>query len=251
MHLQIYEDIYQAELTHWWFQARLQIVSTLIRRFGTSSAPLRIADIGCGMGASLDQLAKLGTVIGADFSPTALAFARSRTREPLVAAALPSLPFADGFFDVVCALDVIEHIDDDFAAVRELCRICRPGGLLVLTVPAYQWLWSEHDDINEHKRRYTRSRLQECLTPLPVDGLRLSYMNTLLAPPLMLLRLAKAAFRTRQNTNQPAKSDVSPVPEPLNTLLRMVFTTEAALLPHISLPFGTSVIAVSRKRTGL
>ena len=250
MHLQIYEDIYRAELTHWWFRSRLQIVSTLIQRFSTSRGPLRIADVGCGMGASLDQLAKLGTVIGADFSPTALAFARSRTREPLVAAALPSLPFADGFFDVVCALNVIEHIEDDYAAVRELCRICRPGGLLVLTVPAYQWLWSQHDDINEHKRRYTRSRLQECLTPLPVDVLRLSYMNTLLALPLMLVRLTKAAFKSHQNTNHPAKSDVSAVSEPLNSILRMVFTAEAGLLPYTFLPFGTSVVAVSRKRTG-
>ena len=249
MHPQIYEDIYQAELTHWWFQARLQIVSSLIRRFSPGPAPRRIADIGCGMGASLERLARLGTVVGADFSPTALAFARSRTREPLVAAALPDLPFADGQFDVVCALDVIEHIDDDAAAVRELSRICRPGGLLVLTVPAYPWLWSEHDDINEHKRRYTRRRLQECLAPLPIDVLRLSYMNTLLAPPLMLARLIKRACKSRQAA-QPEKSDVFAVAEPLNTLLRIVFAAEAAVLPYVCLPLGTSVIAIGRKRIG-
>jgi SAM-dependent methyltransferase len=242
-----YQDYYNAELTHWWFRARRHIVAALLRQFAPAMRPLRVADVGCGMGANFDILAEFGWVVGVDYSPTALAFSLGRGHTRLVSAALPKLPFADGEFDAVCALDVIEHIDDDRAAVRELWRVCKPQGLLMVTVPAYEWLWSKHDDINEHKRRYTRGRLQACLAQPQAEFLRLSYMNTILAPPLMLFRGAKNFAGKRKKNDHRPRSDVFDCPSPLNKLLEKLFSAEAVWLRHSTLPFGVSLVCVARK----
>ena len=247
MHPQIYEDIYNAELTHWWFCGRLHIVTSLVRRFGSKSRPLRVADVGCGMGASLEALGEFGWVAGLDYSATALGFSRRRGFPRLLAAALPSLPFPDSEFDVVCALDVIEHIDDDAAAVHELWRVCKPGGLLVVTVPAYEWLWSEHDDINEHKRRYTRSLLRKRLTLPGGEFVRLSYMNMLFAPPVMLFRLLRNLGGNKKRAASDMRSDVFPLPRPVNAIFKFLFSSENIWLRYASLPFGISLICILRK----
>jgi SAM-dependent methyltransferase len=247
MHPQIYEDIYNAELTHWWFCGRLHIVTSLLRRFAPKSRPLRVADVGCGMGASLEALGEFGWVAGLDYSATALGFSRQRGFLRLLAAALPSLPFPDAEFDIVCALDVIEHIDDDAAAVRELWRVCKPGGLLVVTVPAYEWLWSEHDDINEHKRRYTRPLLRKRLTLPGSELVRLSYMNTLFAPPAMLFRLLRNLGGKKKSAASDMKSDVFPLPRPLNAIFKFLFSSENIWLRYAPLPFGISLICILRK----
>jgi SAM-dependent methyltransferase len=247
MQQQIYEDIYRFELTHWWFRGRRHVIASMLRRFSPSRRPLKVADVGCGMGSTFDMLSEFGWVVGIDASPTALAFSKDRGHPLLVAGGLPVLPFPDGVFDIVCALDVIEHLDDDYAAVRELWRICKPGGLLMITVPAYQWLWSEHDDINEHRRRYTRPRLRAALGQAPVDCLKLSYINTFLAPPVMLVRLVKRLFRKPEKDPSTLKSDVYPVPKAANKILQAVFASEATWLRYGSLPFGISVLCVARK----
>jgi SAM-dependent methyltransferase len=250
MHPQIYEDIYNAELTHWWFCGRRNIVASLLRRFAPKRRPLRIADVGCGMGASLEMLGEFGWVAGLDYSATALGFSRQRGFPRLLAAALPSLPFVDAEFDIVCALDVIEHIDDDAAAVRELWRVCKPGGLLVVTVPAYEWLWSEHDDINEHKRRYTRPQLRDRLALPGGELVRFSYMNTLFALPVMLFRLVRRLTGQKKSASADLKSDVFPLPRILNGIFKFLFSAEAVWLRHASLPFGISLICILRKHEG-
>ncbi len=246
MQEQYYEEYYRAELTHWWFSARRHIIASLLDKYAAPFPSTRVADVGCGMGASFPMLGRFGSVLGVDFSTTALALSRQRGHRRLVAAGLPFLPFADAHFDIVCAFDVIEHIEDDRAAARELWRVCRPGGLLVVTVPAYRWLWSEHDDINEHKRRYTRSELAACLTQIGCRVLKLSYMNTLLAPPLMAFRVLKNLLGRRDRSAAP-RSDVFPVAAPVNAVLRAVFSSEAAWLRVARFPFGISLICVARK----
>src|ERR1043166_7165424 len=237
MHDQLYQDIYASDLTHWWFRARRRIVASLLRRFAPPARRLRTADIGCGMGGSFDMLAEFGWVVGAEMSPMALSYCRSRTDKPLLAAALPRLPFHDASFDIVTVLDVIEHIDDDHGAVRELWRICKPGGLLVVTVPALQWLWSEHDDINEHKRRYHRAQLRACLGQGSVEFLKLSYMNTVLAPPLMAVRLLKNLARRGRPPSRPLQSDVSEPPPLVNRTLERLFASESLCLKWARLRF--------------
>lgn len=247
MHEQLYQDIYEAELTHWWFRARIHIVTTLLTHFAPSTRPLRIADVGCGMGATFAALSQFGAVVGVDSSPTALACCQQRGHPFLIASALPRLPFEDGTFDVVCALDVIEHIDDDRSTTLELWRICKPGGVLVVTVPAFPWLWSEHDDINEHKRRYTRRELHACLATDGMEFLRLSYMNTLLAPPLMLFRSLRNCGRRMRPARRSLRSDIFHLPALLNAALYHLFASETLWLKHGRLPFGVSLICVARK----
>ena len=247
MQEQYYRVIYDTELVHWWACGRRRILSSVLRQLTPPQRPLLVADVGCGMGSTLGMLSEFGTVVGIDTSPTALSFSRERGHPMLVAGSLPGLPFADESFDVVCALDVIEHIDDDFTAAKELWRVCKPGGLLLITVPAYQWLWSEHDDVNEHKRRYTRPRLRESFAQVPVEYLKLSYMNTWLAPPVMLVRWVKRMFRKTPKRSAELKSDVYMLPRPINRALERLFASEAIWLRHGSLPFGISVLCAARK----
>jgi SAM-dependent methyltransferase len=247
MRPQLYEDIYRAELTHWWFRSRLRIVTALLRRFAPARRPLHVADVGCGMGATFHALSQFGRVVGVDPSDTALGCSLTRGHPWLVSGALPALPFADGSFDVVCALDVIEHLDDDRAAARELWRICAPGALLAVTVPAYPWLWSDHDEINDHKRRYTRQRLSECLSFSDGEVVRFSFMNVVLAPPVMIFRLVKNLL-VRRRPGRAVRSDVFLFPAPINALLEAMFSSEVLWLRHGSFPFGCSLICVLRKR---
>jgi SAM-dependent methyltransferase len=247
MHEQLYRDIYETELTHWWARARRHIIASSLRQFSPADRPLKVADVGCGMGSTFGMLSEFGWVVGVDASPTALSFSKDRGHPLLVAGGLPVLPFPDGVFDIVCALDVIEHLDDDYAAVGELWRICKPGGLLMITVPAYQWLWSDHDDVNEHRRRYTRPRLRATLNQVPADYLKLSYINTFLAPPVMLVRFLKRLLRKSKKDSSTLKSDVYPVPKVANEILQAVFASEAVWLRYGSLPFGISVLCVARK----
>jgi SAM-dependent methyltransferase len=242
-----YEDYYNAELTHWWFSARRVIVASLLRKFAPTSHTLDVADIGCGMGANFRMLSEFGRVFGVDSSTTALGFSRQRSEGSLVAAGLPTLPFPNERFDVVCAFDVVEHVQDDRAACRELWRICRPGGLLIVTVPAYDWLWSEHDVVNEHKRRYTRRQLKDCLSQPGAQLLKLSYMNTVLAPPLILYRLLKSLLVGKKKDSGPARSDIFTLPPTVNSFLKKVFSSEAKWLLHGNFPFGVSVVSVAQK----
>ncbi len=130
---------------------------------------------------------------------------------------------------------------------RELWRVCKPGGLLVVTVPAYEWLWSEHDDINEHKRRYTRPQLRDRLALPDGELVRLSYMNTLFALPVMLFRLVRRAGGQKKSASADLKSDVFPLPPMLNSILKFLFSSEAVWLRHAPLPFGISLICILRK----
>jgi SAM-dependent methyltransferase len=240
-----YETFYQLDLTHWFPSGRRRILQDLIDRFAPH--PLRIADIGCGTGANLKMLGQYGSVIGVDTFPKAVWYCRQRGFPNCLLGSLPQLPFPDGMFGLVCALDVIEHIDDDAAAVRELLRICRPGGALLITVPAYEWLWSEHDDANLHKRRYTRPQLRRLFDDLDVDVVKLTHFNFLLSPPIILAR-AIGKLRHRFHPSTRPKFDLAQTPAPLNALLLGLFSSERFLLKHQNAPFGISIACLVRKR---
>src|SRR5947209_905957 len=158
----LYEQHFRLENHHWWFVGRRQLVLQQLARHGGSS-PGPILDLGCGTGGMLPHLQRFSAAIGLDSAEEAAAGCRRRG-VPFVLGWGSRLPFESGAFGTVAALDVIEHVPDDLAILREMFRVLRPGGLLLITVPAYQFLWSQHDVFNHHQRRYRRRGLKRLIT---------------------------------------------------------------------------------------
>jgi SAM-dependent methyltransferase len=236
----LYEQHLRLEDTHWWFLGRRQLVlQELARRAGKSCGP--VLDVGCGTGGMLPQFKDWGTAIGLDSAPEAAASCRRRG-VPFVQGWGTELPFHDASFGIITALDVVEHIPDDVGFLRELYRVLRPGGLLLVTVPAYQFLWSRHDEFNHHQRRYRRRTLRAVIERAGFDITKLSYYNTLLFP----LAVARKAMMRFESGAAPT-SHLDEVPEPLNSVLRRILVGEGPIIKRYNLPFGASLICSARR----
>jgi SAM-dependent methyltransferase len=231
---------HQAEDRHWWYRGRRTVLDGVIAGLGLP-AHARILDAGCGSGRNMIELARHGTVTGVELSDTSVELARARGAGEVIAGSLLEMPFPDGSFDLAVSLDVIEHLEDDLAALRELRRTVAPGGSLLLTVPAYQWLWSGHDVVNHHHRRYTRRSLRKVAEQAGWRQVRTTYFNSLLLPVAIVLRLLE-----RLNTNTTESSlDLWVPPEPLNWLLERPLALEAAVIARgAPIPAGLSLLAV-------
>ena len=237
----------EVEDRHWWFAARRRIVGRVLD--GLRLPPgARLLEAGCGTGGNLALLARYGHLDAFEIDPGARALADARGVTPVLPGALPdAVPF-DGPYDAIALLDVLEHVADDAAALAALRdRLAppgagRPGGALVLTVPAFMFLWSRHDVVNHHERRYRRGPL---VARLRGAGLRVdhaTYFNTLLFPPVAAVRLL---HRLR---GVEGGSDVDTIPAgPVNRVLEGVFAAERFVAPWLRLPFGVSVLAVARR----
>jgi len=236
--------MFELEDTYWWFAARRQLVADLIARHRPRPGPLRLLDVGCGTGATLGRLQAFGLVVGLDRSPEALRYCRRRDHQGLVRARVEQLPIASASVDVIAALDLLEHVPDDAAAAAELARALRPGGLLVLTVPALPALWSEHDEALEHRRRYRARRLRSLLEAAGLRVVRLSPLITALLPPIAVLRFAQRLLPRRRGAPQTAF--IVP-PRPVNRLLTLLLRVESRWVLGRDLPAGVSLMAVARK----
>jgi SAM-dependent methyltransferase len=247
MQAEMYDLHAELEEDHWWFTARRSIVQTLLqrelRRDPGLKLPLRILDVGCGAGATVRHLSSFGSVIGIDPSPAAVAYAKSKGDVDVRIGALPGdLPFRPGEqFDVITLLDVLEHVEQDVEALLAIRKLLRPGGRLIVTVPAFQFLWSGHDVINEHKRRYSRAELGEKLARGGFKVSTLSYFNTVLFLPIAAVRVA----RRWAGADDDAEHNVGKVSPPINALLHALFSVERHVLPSMRLPFGVSLIALA------
>ncbi len=242
-----YERMYRFEDTYWWFIARRHLIVSLLEKSYPRSGSLHILDIGCGTGAMLDELAPFGDVVGADFSPEALQFCVTRgVASPLARADVRRLPFADASFDVVTAMDIIEHIDDDKAASCEIVRVLKPGGRLFVTVPAFPSLWSEHDEALHHYRRYTVPRLKDLFQRVGLTVDKISYTVTALFPPIWAYRQISNLLPKRREDGE-KKANLVNFSAPVNAALLTLSQMETRLVQSLNLPFGVTVVCVARK----
>lgn len=235
-----YAVMFQVEDTHWWYVGMRRLSGVIL---GKPGVPGRVLDAGCGTGGNLAFLGQYGPVVGLDYSSLALDLSRRRLGARLINGSILSLPFATESFDLVTSFDVIYHraVPDDQQAVCELARVLRPGGRLLLRVPAYDWLRGRHDEAVHTRRRYTASDLRQLLVNAGLRSRRLTYANTLLFPLALVKRLLE-----NKGTAHTA-SDVGPVPAPLNQAFRLCLTLEAVWLRWTNLPFGLSVFALAEK----
>ncbi len=233
---------HQVEDRHWWYRGRRTVLDGVIADLGLA-ADARILDAGCGSGRNMVELARFGSVTGVELSQTSVEIARARGAGEVIAGSVLEMPFAEGSFDLAVSLDVIEHLEDDLAALRELRRTVAPGGALLVTVPAYQWLWSGHDEINHHHRRYTRRALQRVGEQAGWKQVRTTYFNSLLLPMAIVLRILE-----RFNTKTTESSlDLWIPPAPANWLLERPLVLESALISRGGrIPAGLSLLAVFR-----
>lgn len=232
---------------HWWYRGRRRIVRGEIDRLslGTDGREVRVLDAGCGSGRTLDELASYGTVSGIELSEAGVAAARRRGHADVRQGRVEQLPWPDATFDLVTCLDVVEHTDDDRATLRELRRVTRPGGWLLVTVPAYQALWSAHDVVNDHKRRYNRRTLREAARDAGWSVERMSGFNALLLAPAALVRLAQ---RRKASNIDGHTSELELSPPRLNATLELPLRAEAAWLARgRTLPAGLSLLALLRR----
>lgn len=235
--------MYELEERYWWFVGRRAIVGMLLSGLTHHYHPPRIIDVGCGTGANLTFLEQFGEVVGLDSSLLALSFCRQREHHLLVQASATSLPCADGSVDVITMLDVLEHLEDDVGALLELHRVLRPGGYLLVTVPAYQWLWSEHDEALHHKRRYGARELRRKVEGAGLHIVKLSYAISAVLPVIAAFRFAQ---RLRPRTGEPKTAHIQ-LPRPLNQLLIAYLKCEAFALRFVRLPCGVSLVCVAQK----
>jgi SAM-dependent methyltransferase len=245
-----YASYFRHETTHWWFRWRFDLISDVLGSLG-NDRPLRILDAGCGTGQMLKCLESHGDAIGLDSSSQAIGYARERGVKRLVQGSITDPPFRDGSFDCVVALDVIEHVDDDIGILQKLHKVVKPGGHLIVTVPAFRVLWSEHDEINQHKRRYRANQLSSLIEDAGFDLQRVTYCNTALFLPVLAMRKAKNLLRSmrksRQSDENALESDLDEYPAPINSALYWLLKGETKLMRHTDLPFGVSILVVARR----
>jgi SAM-dependent methyltransferase len=227
---------------HWWYRGRRRVVMAEIERLTLPPRPM-LLDAGCGSGRMLDELVQLGIAFGIDSSAWALAAARARGHSDVALGTVEQMPYPDGAFDLVTCLDVLEHTPDHERTLTELRRVTAPGGHLVITVPAYQSLWSAHDEANRHFRRYRRGTLREAALAAEWEIVRDTHFNSVLLPPAALVRLARKIGGGRGK-----RSELSFTPAWLDGLLASPFRLEAGLIRRgFRLPAGLSVLGVLRK----
>lgn len=237
----VYDRMAAHDSTHWWYRARRDILSRYLTRYGNLPKHARILEIGCGTGHNLPMLGAFGHIDAIEIDPAARDIASARLGKPVGEAPLPELTGVDrGAYDLIAVLDVVEHIDDDVAALRAMAGCLRPGGKILITVPAHQWMWSAHDVVNHHHRRYSKKTLAAAIERAGLTHNGLRWFNSLLFP-------AAVAARIAGRLTGKDDSDDSPPAKPLNAAFEKIFALERHLVGRIPLPPGLSIITLASR----
>lgn len=239
MRSDLYKDLYVQEEKHWWHISKRNVVERMLCSFLSKKKKIQILDVGCGAGKNMDMLSRFGKVWGLDKSKTALSFCRKRGFRQLAIGKAADTGFPNVFFDVITMLDLLEHTDEN-TTLREAHRILKPGGIMIITVPAYQWLWSAWDEVLKHKKRYTKRSLETILKHHKFTIVRSSYMYSFLVLPVFI-------FRRFKSQKKSYNSDFSSNPSLINFLSTVLSNTERYFIMRGWIPFGTSLILVCKK----
>ncbi len=234
----VFDRMAELDSRHWWFLARRRILSELIEREVELPDDARILEIGCGTGHNFEMLGHFGHVDAIEIDDEARALSGKRLGRPVGSSPLPELPgVPEGHYHLVALLDVLEHIVEDRASLASIKRKLAPGGRVLLTVPANQWMWSAHDAAHHHHRRYSKAGLRRVIEEAGLKVETLSYFNSLLFP------VAAAARIAGKVTGKKESDDAMPSP-PVNTVLEKVFSFERHLVGRVPLPAGVSLVAI-------
>lgn len=237
----VYDRMAAHDSHHWWYRARRDILADYVTREAKLPANARILEIGCGTGHNLPMLAQFGEVDAIEIDEAARDIASVRLGKPVGAAPLPALTGVErGAYDMVAVLDVVEHIEDDVGALKAIAECLKPGGAILIAVPAHQWMWSAHDVVNHHKRRYSKATLDAAIKQAGLKHNGLSWFNSLLFPAAVAARLAGKLMGKDD-------SDDSPPPKLLNTIFEKVFRVERHLVGRVPLTPGLSILTLARK----
>lgn len=240
-----YPILFTVEQSHWWHTGRRKIIASFVEeicRRVTDRRP-RILDVGCGTGANLLMLSQYGDAEGVDISEDALAFCRDRGLDKVRLGAGEELPYDDATFDLVTALDVVEHMDNDLAGLKEMRRVLRPGGHVLLFVPTFMFLWGLQDDVSHHRRRYRLSELRRVLEEAGFEIERTTYANITFFLPILLIR------QLMRVTGLKAESENNINVSAMNGVLGKLLGAESWILRYVNLPFGVSGLCVARVKS--
>ena len=242
MQISEYQNIYKSEASHYYYVGTHEILLALISSVVKKNKPLQILDAGCGTGLFAMKLKPFGKVTGIDMSDEALKFARLRKLK-VKKASITNLPIKENTFDLVVSNDVICHksIKDDQSAVDELTRVLKPGGILVLKLPAFDWLKGSHDKHVFTKKRYTKSEVEKMLKKSNNNIIKSTYAGSFLVLPVIIKNVFDNLI------SKSSYSSVQDVGKLLNTLLVVLFKIECSFVSFLSIPFGITIITISRK----
>jgi SAM-dependent methyltransferase len=250
MNKSYYQEYFELERNHWWFKVRGKIILLLIDNdFGKKSKEnIKILNVGAATGKTSENLSKYGDVTSLEFDNDCCVFAKNELGLEIINGSILELPFANNSFDMVCAFDVIEHVENDFLAIAEMKRVCKDGGLITVTVPAFMSLWSHHDVVNEHYRRYTQKNLRNLFIQNDLSQHTSTYFNTILFIPIYTFRLiTKLIPKSWIRSGAGSDATIANQNGFVNILMEKIFSIELYFLKFLKFPFGVSIYLSSKK----